>query len=151
MTAGTLSTLPHRLSRLYDKHGRPNHAAAGARAAPDGRLNPDGVFEVVTSPSTLPAAPEARPALDVGRLANAVLIDRMEYEARGLLNLVGFATRCLDGRGASGPQEVLRWRGELERANARLVTLYEAGLPRDFLTNPRKRERPAVGAIAHGR
>lgn len=147
ITACTLSTLPALLSRLRDEQDRPGGAGAGLtpRAVPGGtvrttRPDPAQVFE-------LPGVPQAawsRPAVDAGPLAGGGL-DEMEYEARGLLNLLGFVARCLDD-GGCGPDEKVRWGEELCRAKARLEALHEAGLPRDFLTNPAWRAAAAAGA-----
>lgn len=143
MTAGTLSTLPSLLSKYREEGCRPERSAAVVSplaAAADSlrttRLCPEHVFEVQLAPRD----ESSWPAVDAAPRASG-LLDQLEYEARGLHNLVGFAARCLDDR--CTPDERLRWREQLDRANARLEALHEAGLPRDFLTNPRWRERPA--------
>jgi hypothetical protein len=55
-----------------------------------------------------------------------------EHEARGLLNVLALATRCVESGacGAGGPQEWVRDKAD---ALERLERLYDEGLPRDFL------------------
>ena len=119
MTAGTLSTLPNWMFPR-DRHARPGDAGAGLlRRA---RLDPDHVFRVPAAP--MPADPRAN--------------GRAECEARGLLNLIALATRCLANGSNARTDESERWRAEVEHAQARLEALYASGLPRDFLTNPAK-------------
>ena len=127
MTAGTLSTIANYLEPR-DRHGRRCDDASNAvRRA---RLDPDHVFHV-------PASPPAPAATTAGTPPPTGWADQSEYEARGLLNLLAFATRCLAGPDARSDERE-RWRTEITRANERLETLYAAGLPRDFLTNPRR-------------
>ena len=72
-------------------------------------------------------------------------LDRMEYEARGLLNLVTLLSRCLQD-GAVSAAERRGWRAEVWEANERLEALYLAGLSRTFLTDPPPKS--AGGAVA---
>ena len=147
MTAGSLSTLPSSVTQFGEENRRPWGAAAVVRpgaVAAGGirttRLDPHHVFQI-------PAPPQDEWPLHAvdAALRGSGLLEHMEYEARGLLNLVGFAARCLADADCR-PDERLRWREELDRANARLEALYEAGLSRDFLTNPRRRERTGQGS-----
>ena len=124
MTAGMLSTLPNGPGR-DDPHRRPCHGPAARNAAYAARLDPDHVFRV---PSATAAPRPSRPP------------DPPEYEARGLLNLVAFAARCL-AASDSRSDERERWRTEIDRANTRLEELHAAGLPRDFLTRDRRSDR----------
>jgi hypothetical protein len=101
-------------------------------------LDPDRVFQIEA------ASQGAGSGAAMGAAAHiSGVLDRMEYEARGLLNLVCFVSRCLNDSGCS-QDERIRWREELDRANARLEALYRAGLPRDFLTNPGWREETVL-------
>ena len=58
----------------------------------------------------------------------------LEHEARGLLNLIAIALRCLDRSAEGGEREV--WRREIQAAREQLEGLCRAGLPRDFLKAP---------------
>ena len=144
MIAGTLSTIRPSLVPPRFEHGRPAGEGAGTGAAYPTRLNPDEVFQVSTAPAEYRhgPAPAARAAAAPCRAA-----DRMEFEARGLLNLIGFVTRCLDGGAGATHEERQRWRRQIENSNARLESLYEAGLPRDFLSAQRKGEQPVLQTV----
>jgi hypothetical protein len=110
-------------------------AAGGLRTTPP---DPHGVFHITAAPR------DAGPGFPFNARPRAGgLPEYLDYEARGLLNLVGLAVRCLD-HGACRQDERVRWREDVNRANARLEALYAAGLPRDFLTNPGTLERPAL-------
>ena len=58
----------------------------------------------------------------------------LEHEARGLLNLIAIASRCVDRAADESEQEL--WRREIDRARERLEGLYRAGLSRDFPKEP---------------
>jgi hypothetical protein len=58
----------------------------------------------------------------------------LEHEARGLLNLIVIASRCLETSADDGEREA--WRQEIHAAREHLDGLYQAGLPLDFPKDP---------------
>ena len=102
---------------------------------------------VVPGGAVSPPAPEAdRPQQDWGRPRSGdqpgvagVWAAALECEARGLLNLIAFATRCAERTADEGERE--QWRREVDRARGRLEGLYDAGLPRDFLKEHAEQRR----------
>ena len=70
-----------------------------------------------------PAAAAARTALRAAAL---------EHEARGLINLIVIASRCMEHSAEGDDREGWRW--EIHAAAERLEALYRAGLPRNFLS-----------------
>ena len=161
MTAGTLSTVPNWQNLAGGEHGRRRGAIAATAGGRSARLNPDSVYAIpvaAAAPATVPAPamppqhaaaprPEAQrsesprtPPSHCGATPAGADLDRMEYEARGLLNLVAFATRCLERGGNAADAEKKRWRQEIDAAGRQLEALYEAGLSREFLS-----ARPRAG------
>jgi hypothetical protein len=59
----------------------------------------------------------------------------LEHEARGLLNLIVIASRCLEGSADAGEREA--WHREIHAAREQLEGLCGAGLSRTFLKEPR--------------
>lgn len=142
MNVVTLSTLPgHSLAVQETNRPAPRGRAGGGRAAA-----PAGSILKVRVPEAAP-----RPVPHPRRPAEAGMkrLDRIEHEARGLLNLVTLLSRCLQGGdGGGSADERQAWRTEVAEANERLEGLYAAGLSRTFLTAPPS--TPAAGTALLG-
>jgi hypothetical protein len=77
----------------------------------------------------------AEPAVERRRGAHNAEARSAEHEARGLINVIGLLSRCLDlGRGTE--MERLSWVSQVEEAELQLERLYAAGLSRGFLPQP---------------
>ena len=87
-------------------------------------------------------AVQSRPGTERPRAA-AAWTAALEHEARGLLNLIAIASRCLERCAEEGERE--GWRREIDVARGQLEGLHRAGLPVDFPKQPSAGPRASGG------